>query len=70
MTAFLDTKWEGNTVIKINLKGACDHSCEINMNSDVKASGNIIRLDNVINGIELELQKQEDLSSYDNASAL
>lgn len=60
MTAFLDTKWEGNTVIKINLKGACDHSCEINMNSDVKASGNIIRLDNVINGIELELQKQED----------
>ena len=30
------------------------------MNSDVKASGNIIRLDNVINGIELELQKQED----------
>ncbi len=60
MTAFLDTKWEGNTVIKINLKGACDHSCEINMNKDVKASGNIIRLDNVINGIELELQKQED----------
>lgn len=60
MTAFLDTKWEENTVIKINLKGACDHSCEINMNSDVKASGNIIRLDNVINGIELELQKQED----------
>ena len=60
MTAFLDTKWEGNTVIKINLKGACDHSCEINMNKDVKASGNIIRLDNVINGMELELQKQED----------
>ena len=60
MTAFLDTKWEGHTVMKINLKGACDHSCEINMNNDVKASGNIVRLDNVINGIELELQKQED----------
>ncbi len=60
MTAFLDTQWEGYAVMKINLKGACDHDCEINMNSDVKASGNIIRLDNVINHIELELQKQED----------
>lgn len=60
MTAFMDTKWEGHTTININLKGACDHSCEINMNSDVKASGNIIRFDNVINHIELELQKQED----------
>ena len=60
MTAFLDTQWEGYAVMKINLKGACDHDCEINMNSDVKASGNIVRLDNVINGMELELQKQED----------
>lgn len=60
MSAYLDTKWEGHAVMKINLKGACDHNCEINMNNDVKASGNIVRLDNVINGMELELQKQED----------
>ena len=30
------------------------------MSSDVKAGGNIVRLDNIINNIGLELQKQED----------
>lgn len=59
MSAFMDTKC-GITTMKINLKGACDYSGVLNMDNNVKASGNIIRIDNIINGIELELQKQED----------
>ena len=59
MSAFMETSC-GLTKIKIALKGVCDHSCEINMDKSVRASGNIVRLDNVINSIELELQKQED----------
>lgn len=59
MKAFIDTHFEMSAV-KVNLKGACDHYGDINMDNNVKASGNIIRLDNIINGIELELQKQED----------
>lgn len=59
MRAFIDTHFE-MAAVKINLKGACSHYGDINMDNNVKASGNIVRLDNVINGIELELQKQED----------
>lgn len=57
MSAFLDNL---NKVVKVNLKGAVNHYGEINMNKDVKASGNIIRLDNIINGIEPELTRQEE----------
>ncbi len=49
-----------DTTVKVNLEGAAAHYGELNLNKDVKASGNIVRLDNIINGIELELQKQED----------
>lgn len=59
MKAFIDTHFEMSAV-KVNLKGACDHYGDINMDNSVKASGNIVRLDNIINGIELELQRQED----------
>ena len=59
MKAFIDTHFEMFKV-KINLRGACDHYGDINMDNNVKASGNIVRLDNIINGIDLELQKQED----------
>ncbi|MCH5199706.1 MAG: AAA family ATPase [Oscillospiraceae bacterium] len=57
MSAFIDNL---NKVVKVNLKGEVSHYGEINMNKDVKASGNIIRLDNIINGIEPELIRQEE----------
>ena len=62
MYAFADSlgMYGERVAMKINLKGACDHYGELNMNSDVNAGGNIIRLDNIINGIELEKQKQEE----------
>ena len=59
LKAFIDTHFEMFKV-KVNLRGACDHYGDINMDNNVKASGNIVRLDNIINGIDLELQKQED----------
>ncbi|MCM1381248.1 MAG: YodL domain-containing protein [Muribaculaceae bacterium] len=48
------------TEVTAKLSGAAAHYGRLNLNKDVKASGNIVRLDNIINGIELELQKQED----------
>lgn len=48
------------TTVKVNLEGAASHYSEFNLNQDVKASGNIVRLDNVINNIALKLQKQKD----------
>lgn len=59
LKAFIDTHFEMFKV-KVNLRGACDHYGDINMDNNVKASGNIVRLDNIINSIDLELQKQED----------
>ena len=59
LKAFIDTHFEMFKV-KVNLRGACDHYGDINMDNNVKASGNIVRLYNIINGIDLELQKQED----------
>ena len=59
LKVFIDTHFEMFKV-KVNLRGACDHYGDINMDNNVKASGNIVRLDNIINGIDLELQKQED----------
>lgn len=59
MSAYMET-FGGITTMKVSLKGACDHSGELNMDNNVKASGNIVRLDNIINNIALELQKQED----------
>ena len=59
LKAFIDTHFEMFKV-KVNLRGACNHYGDINMDNNVKASGNIVRLDNIINGIDLELQKQED----------
>lgn len=59
LKAFIDTHFEMFKV-KVNLRGTCDHYGDINMDNNVKASGNIVRLDNIINGIDLELQKQED----------
>ncbi len=64
MSAFLDTL---NKCIKVNLSGSANYYGEINMNADVKASGNIIRLDNIVNGIALELQKQEEYLQSINA---
>jgi len=59
MRAFWDT-YSSLPKMKVNLKGTCDHCSELNMDINVKASGNIVRLDNIINCIDLELQKQED----------
>lgn len=57
MSVYADTL---NERMVVNLKGETNHYGEINMNADVKASGNIIRLDNVINGIGIALQKEEE----------
>lgn len=57
MTAFLDVF---SKKIKVNLKGATNHYGELNMDINVKAGGNIIRLDNVINSIGITLMKEEE----------
>ncbi len=57
MTAFLDTL---SKKIKVNLKNETNHYGELNMDSNVKAGGNIIRLDNVINSIGITLMKEEE----------
>ena len=57
MTAFLDVF---SKKIKVNLQGATNHYGELNMDINVKAGGNIIRLDNVINSIGITLMKEEE----------
>ena len=57
ISAFLDTL---NKCVKFNLKGEASHYGELNMSVDIKAGGNIIRFDNVINNITMELQKAEE----------
>ena len=57
MTAFLDVF---SKKIKVNLQGATNHYGELNMDINVKAGGNIIRLDNVINSIGITLMKDEE----------
>lgn len=57
MTAFLDVF---SKKIKVNLKNETNHYGELNMDSNVKAGGNIIRLDNVINSIGITLMKEEE----------
>lgn len=57
MIAFLDVF---SKKIKVNLKGATNHYGELNMDINVKAGGNIIRLDNVINSIGITLMKEEE----------
>lgn len=65
INTFIDTHFE-TAAVKVNLKGMCNHYGDINMDNNVKSSGNIVRLDNIINGIELELKKQEErLQSLD-----
>lgn len=46
--------------MKFNLSGETFHYGELNMNKDVKASGNMMRLDNAISGIGLEILKKEE----------
>ena len=57
MTAFLDVF---SKKIKVNLKNETNHYGELNKDSNVKAGGNIIRLDNVINSIGITLMKEEE----------
>lgn len=57
MTAFLDVF---SKKIKVNLQGATNHYGELNMDINVKAGGNIIRLDNIINSIGITLMKEEE----------
>ncbi len=57
ITAFLDTLTQ---TVKVNLKRGVNHYGELNMNTDVKASGNIIRLDNIVSGMKIELENREE----------
>ena len=57
MLVYLDTT---NSKFVVNLKGEANHYGELNMDTKVKASGNIIRLDNIIGNIGTNIMKENE----------
>ncbi len=65
VSAFMDDTFIGS--VKVCLTGSAKHYGTLNMDADVRASGNMIRLDNVINDMSKSyLESQERLQALKN----